>query len=63
MRKSKKRIIEKRVRDALQEDKQGQASDFVLQNRISWKTYDKLRKTEGLTTIPKRPTQLMLCAC
>lgn len=55
--KSKKRKIEKRVRDAIKHEKQEQASDFVLQNRMSWKTYDRLRKAEGLTTNVKRPAQ------
>ena len=26
----------------------------MLQNRLSWRTYDKLRKTEGLTTCSSR---------
>ena len=30
------------------------ASDVVLQSRMSWGTYDKMRKTQGLAQLPKR---------
>ena len=46
-----KRQIERNV---IAQQKEEQASDLVLQNRISWRTYDKLRKAEGLTTCSSR---------
>ena len=49
--------IEKNMKEVIAQEKEEQASDLVLQNRISWKTYDKLRKAEGLTATPKRPAQ------
>ena len=45
--------MEKEVRNAIVKDKEEVACDLVLQNRISWNTYDKMR-SEGMTT-PKRP--------
>ena len=55
LRKSKRKI-EKNINDTIAQKKEEEASDIVLQNRLSWSTYDKLRKAEGLTT-PKRPAQ------
>lgn len=52
-----RRKIEKNMKDAIAREKENQASDIVLQNRISWRTYNKLRKAEGLTTTPKRPAE------
>ena len=53
-RKKSKRLVEKNVRDAITQEKKKKAKDIVLQNRISWSTYNKLRQTEGLMTTPKR---------
>ena len=55
LRKSKRKI-EKNINNAIAQKKEEEASDIVMQNRLSWSTYDKLRKAEGLTT-PKRPAQ------
>ena len=53
LRKSK-RNIEKKIKESITKEKEQQACDIVLQNRMSWSTYDKLRKAEGLTETPKR---------
>ena len=59
--KQKKKQTEKEIKNAIVKDKEELACDLVLQNRISWNTYDKIRKTEGMTT-PKRPaTTLVQC--
>ena len=34
-----------------------EASGLVLENRVSWSTYNKLRKAEGLATSRKRPVE------
>ena len=44
----KRRKIEKEITKSISQNKKDKASDLVLQNRMSWRTYDKLRKTEGL---------------
>ena len=44
----KRREIEKEITKSIAQNKKDKASDLVLQNRMSWRTYDKLRKTEGL---------------
>ena len=43
-----KRKIEKNMRDAIMQQKEEEASGLVLENRVSWSTYNKLRKAEGL---------------
>ena len=45
----RKRKIEQDIKEAIAEEKKEQASDIVLQNRLRWGSYDKLRKAEGLT--------------
>ena len=37
------------MKSTIEQDKQECGSDLVLGNRISWSSYDKLRKAEGLT--------------
>ncbi len=54
-RKQQKKKMEKHVRDQIQKDKAGNASKLVLQNRISWKAYDKIRTSESLENTRKRP--------
>lgn len=54
-RKQQKRKIEKQVKIQIQKDKAENASNLVLQNRISWKMYDKIRTSEGLGGTRKRP--------
>ena len=54
-RRKQQRTIEKEVKSTIEQDKQECASDLVLGNRISWSSYDKLRKAEGLTPTRKRP--------
>ena len=44
----KRREIEKEITKSIAQNKKNKASDLVLQNRMSWSTYDKLHKTEGL---------------
>ena len=38
------------MRDAIMQQKE-EASGLVLENRVSWSTYNKLRKAEGLATL------------
>ena len=45
LRKSKRKI-EKNINDTIAQKKEEEASDIVLQNRLSWSTYDKLRKAD-----------------
>lgn len=52
--KKKRKEIENQITDSIAKDKAEIACSLVLQNRISWNTYDKMRKSEGLTT-PRRP--------
>ena len=52
-----KRKIEKNMRDAIMQQKEEEASGLVLKNRVSWSTYNKLRKAEGLATLRKRPAE------
>ena len=56
-RRKSRREIEKNVKHVISQQKEDQASDLVLQNRISWRTYNKLRKAECLTTPRKRPAE------
>ena len=42
------------MKNAIAKQKEDQASELVLQNRISWRTYDRLRKAEGLETCSSR---------
>ena len=49
-----KRTIERSMKNAIVKQKEEQASELVLQNRISWRTYDRLRKAEGLETCSSR---------
>ena len=44
----------KEISSKLQQDMDASASDLVLQNRMSWGTYDKMRKTQSLAQLPKR---------
>ena len=46
--------MEKQVRDTIQDDYDEHGDAIVLQNRISWEAFDKIRKTEGLVPTPKR---------
>ena len=54
-RRKSRQKLEKNMKYAISQQKEDQTSDLVLQNRISWRTYNKLRKAEGLTTPRKRP--------
>ena len=54
--KKKKKQTEKEMRNAIAKEKEELACNLVFENRLSWRTYDKLRKTEGMTT-PKRPAE------
>ena len=49
--------IKKEVRDTIQKHKEESTSELVLQNRISWGTYDKIRKAEALQSTKKRSAQ------
>ena len=44
------------MKNAIAKEKEELACNLVLKNRLSWRTYDKLKKTEGMTT-PKRPAE------
>jgi hypothetical protein len=44
------------MRNAIAKEKEELACNLVVENRSSWRTYDKLRKTEGMTT-PKQPAE------
>ncbi len=46
--------VQKEVVANLQEQNAQAGQNIVLQNRISWRAFDKIRKTEGLATTPKR---------
>ena len=46
------RSIENKVKKDFENEMVGQ--DAVLQNRLSWRQYDKIRQTTALTTTPKR---------
>ena len=47
------------MKNAIAKEKEELTCNFVLQNRLSWRTYDKLRKTEGMST-PKRPAESLV---
>ena len=49
-----KRRLECEFRDAVQTEKEEHAVEVVLQNRVSWNTFDKMRKSDGLAAAPKR---------
>ena len=49
-----KRTIERNMKNVIATQKENQASELVLQNRISWRTYDRLRKAEGLATSSRK---------
>ena len=49
--------IERNMRDAITRTKNEEATGLVLENRISWNTYNRLRKAEGLVTPQKRPPE------
>ncbi len=53
-RKAEKHKLQKEVIANLQEENAQLGQNIVLQNRISWRAFDKIRKTEGLATTPKR---------
>ena len=42
------------MKNGIATQKENQASELVLQNRISWRTYDRLRKAEGLATSSRK---------
>ena len=46
--------IEREIKNAIAIHKGEVACSMVLQNRVSWKTYDRIRKSDGMTT-PTRP--------
>ena len=45
------------MRDAITHTKNKEATGLVLENRISWNTYNRMRKAEGLVTPQKRPPE------
>ena len=49
-----KRQMEKQIRDTIQKEYNENGDSIVLQNRVSWQAFDKIRKTEGLTPTHKR---------
>jgi len=51
-RQKEKRQLVNEVKKSIEEEMNGQA--IVLQNRISWRKYDKMRATAGLTNTRKR---------
>ena len=53
-RRKNKRAIERNIKKAIEKQKESQASELVMQNRLSWSTYDRLRKAEGLSSSRKR---------
>ena len=56
-RKRERRRVEREVRDDMQRDKDEHGDQLVMQNRISWNAYNRIRKTEGLAATPKRKCQ------
>ena len=52
--KKQRKVIEKEIKSRLTEEKSEIASSMVLENRMSWGMYDRIRKSEGMTT-PTRP--------
>ena len=52
-----KRKVEREVRDEIQKDMDEHGDQLIMHNRISWYASDKIRKTEGLATTPKRKRQ------
>lgn len=54
--KKKRRDIEREIRNAIAIDKEEVASSLVLQNRISWNTYDRIRKSEAMTSPKQQAT-------
>ena len=57
IRQKEKRKIENEVKKNIERETNGQAT--VLQNRISWRKYDKMRQSSGLTSTPKRTRETM----
>jgi len=53
----KSQQVEHEVQDDMQKDKDEHGDQLVMQNRISWNAYNRIRKTEGLTATPKRKCQ------
>lgn len=60
-RKKLRQKIDKQVRDQIQRDKTESESELVLQNRISWNVYDRIRKSEeiriGEEVVPSSTTR------
>ena len=52
--KEQRKVIGKEIKSRLTEEKGEIASSMVLENRMSWSTYDRIRKSEGMAT-PTRP--------
>ena len=44
--------MEKQIRDTIQDDYDENGDAIVMQNRVSWEAFDKIRKTEGLVPTP-----------
>ena len=49
-----KRSLEREIRDDIQKEMDEQ---IVMQNRISWRAFNQIRKPEGLKVTPKRKHQ------
>lgn len=56
-RKTERRRVEKEIKDDIQKQMDEHGAQTVMQNRISWSVFDKIRKTEGLGVPPKRKQQ------
>lgn len=53
-RKAEKEKIQREVVSNLQQENAQVGQNIVLQHRISWRAFDKIRKTQGLEATPKR---------
>ena len=53
-RKAEKRRLEREIRDDIQKEMDEHGAQIVMENRISWSAFNKIRKTEGLASTPKR---------
>ena len=56
-RKIEKRRLEREIRDDIQKEMDEHGAQIVMQNRMSWSAFNKIRKVEGLAATPKRKSQ------
>lgn len=50
--------MEKQIRDTIQDDYDENGDAIVMQNRVSWEAFDKIRKTEGLVPTPTQKLEI-----